>query len=229
MPPQSWILQSPDALYIMRPSDSWMTARLRACFAGLARRSEARRREESPGSTERRCRLTAGGGDPRESATEKTPPTGPVFSGRLAAARLKWCGKSAPRSWQQERHGKPHREQDQIGTARDVFRIAVRVGRARCVATHIPEEWSSPRKWYRTRLTGCLTFLSPHLSSSGQAFGRHLPRQWLRHAGKKASTKTHQALRAEGRLTSDVSRRLGPTSSPALRWRLNPPFEGGSK
>ncbi len=31
---------------------------------------------------------------------------------------MKGCGKSAPRSWQQERHGKPHREQDRIGTAR---------------------------------------------------------------------------------------------------------------
>ncbi len=30
--------------------------------------------EESPGSTEIRCRLTAGGGDPRESATENRPP-----------------------------------------------------------------------------------------------------------------------------------------------------------
>ena len=29
-----------------------------------------RRREESPGSTEARCRVTPGGGDPRESATE---------------------------------------------------------------------------------------------------------------------------------------------------------------
>jgi hypothetical protein len=34
----------------------------------------AYRAEESPGSTETRCRLTAGGGDPRESATEKRPP-----------------------------------------------------------------------------------------------------------------------------------------------------------
>ena len=33
------------------------------------------------------------------------------------AARVKGCGKSAPRTWQQERHGKPHREQDRIGTA----------------------------------------------------------------------------------------------------------------
>ena len=73
-------------------------------------------------------------------------------------ARLKWCGKSAPRDWQQKRHGKPHREQDQIGTAGCVFRVAVRVGRERCVATHIPEEWSPLRKKHRTRLTGRLTF-----------------------------------------------------------------------
>jgi hypothetical protein len=30
--------------------------------------------EESPGSTETRCRITSGGGDPRDSATEMTPP-----------------------------------------------------------------------------------------------------------------------------------------------------------
>ena len=34
---------------------------------------------------------------------------------------MKWCGKSAPRLWQQRRQGKPHREQDQIGTARRLF------------------------------------------------------------------------------------------------------------
>src|SRR5690242_9970092 len=33
--------------------------------------------------------------------------------------------------------------------ARDVFRIAVRVGRVRCGATHIPEEWSLPRFFAR--------------------------------------------------------------------------------
>ena len=32
------------------------------------------RREESPGSTETRCRVPPGGGDPRESATESKPP-----------------------------------------------------------------------------------------------------------------------------------------------------------
>ncbi len=31
--------------------------------------------EESPGSMEARCRVTPGGGDPRESATESKPPT----------------------------------------------------------------------------------------------------------------------------------------------------------
>jgi len=33
------------------------------------------------------------------------------------AARVKGCGKSAPRGWQQRRHGKPHREQNRIGAA----------------------------------------------------------------------------------------------------------------
>jgi hypothetical protein len=38
--------------------------------------------EESPGSMGTRCRLTAGGGDPRDSATENKPPV----QGRLAQA-----------------------------------------------------------------------------------------------------------------------------------------------
>lgn len=67
--------------------------------------------EESPGSTEIRCRVTPGGGDPRESATESKPPG----SGRV---RVKGCGKSAPRGRQRSRHGKPHREQDRIGAGR---------------------------------------------------------------------------------------------------------------
>ena len=71
--------------------------------------------EESPGSTEVRCRVTPGGGDPRESATESTPPACLRLAGR--AARVKRCGKSAPRRRQRRRQGKPHREQDQIGAA----------------------------------------------------------------------------------------------------------------
>jgi hypothetical protein len=73
------------------------------------------RGEESPGSTEARCRVTPGGGDPRESATENTPPACLRRAGR--AARVKWCGKSAPRRRQRRRQGKPHREQDQVGAA----------------------------------------------------------------------------------------------------------------
>src|SRR5499426_2838175 len=75
------------------------------------------RREESPGSTETRCRVTPGGGDPRESATESKPPCRPLARA-ARTARVKGCGKSAPRARQRERHGKPHREQDQIGTTR---------------------------------------------------------------------------------------------------------------
>jgi len=65
------------------------------------------------------------------------------------AARVKGCGKGAPRSRRRERQGKPHREQDQIGTAGRAiawacFRAAVRVGRTRRPATDVPDEWSSP-------------------------------------------------------------------------------------
>src|SRR5215212_7871078 len=46
-------------------------------------RSEPRLGEESPGSTEAWCRITSGGGDPRDSATESKPPRG----SRTGAAR----------------------------------------------------------------------------------------------------------------------------------------------
>src|SRR5271156_1106235 len=78
------------------------------------------RGEESPGSTEVRCRVTPGGGDPRESATEtyrRAPLSQALGHGMAWAVRVKWCGKSAPRRRQRGRQGKPHREQDQIGAA----------------------------------------------------------------------------------------------------------------
>jgi len=73
------------------------------------------------------------------------------------AVRVKGCGKSAPRPWRQGRHGKPHREQDQIGAAgrglgaagQVSFRTAARVGRTRRPATDVPEEWPSPAGLYR--------------------------------------------------------------------------------
>ena len=75
--------------------------------------------EESPGSTGTRCRVTPGGGDPRESATESKPPAGAGF-GPCLRVRVKGCGKSAPRRRQRRWHGKPHREQDQVGTTAPV-------------------------------------------------------------------------------------------------------------
>ncbi len=67
-------------------------------------------REESPGSSKERCRVTPGEGDLRESATESKPPC-------FDRVRAKGCGKSAPRWRQRQRHGKPHREQNRIGAA----------------------------------------------------------------------------------------------------------------
>jgi len=54
--------------------------------------------------------------------------------------RVKWCGKSAPPVWQQNGHGKPHPEQDHIGTYERHARLGailhhVRVGCLRRLAT----------------------------------------------------------------------------------------------
>jgi hypothetical protein len=67
----------------------WMAA-----FALLERAAG----EESPGSTGLGCRVTPGGGNPRESATETNRLPKPT---RRRQVRVKRCGKSAPRSWQQ--------------------------------------------------------------------------------------------------------------------------------
>ena len=131
--------------------------------------------EESPGSMETRWRLTAAGGDPRESATESKPP-------RLAGVRVKGCGKSAPRRRQRRWQGKPHREQDQIGVAgcarkrgtRSVFRPATRVDCSRRSAMGVPDEWPSRRgnPSDRTRLTGRLVI------SRSAASGPQLAHYW---------------------------------------------------
>jgi len=71
----------------------------------------ARRAEESPDSTRKRCRVTPGRSNPTESATENRPP-------ERARVRVKRWSKSPPPRWQQGGHGKPHWEQCQIGTAR---------------------------------------------------------------------------------------------------------------
>jgi hypothetical protein len=82
------------------------------------------------------CQVTPGRREPTESATENIPPAPPV------PVRVKWCGKSAPRVWQQTWQGKPHPEQDQIGE-RSCGPHGSRVGCLRCAVTRIPEEWLS--------------------------------------------------------------------------------------
>ena len=59
------------------------------------------------------------------------------------------------------------------------FRIAARVGRVRCVATRIPEEWpsSAGNRMDRTRLTGHLThFCSIAVPS---CFDKLSMRKWI--------------------------------------------------
>jgi hypothetical protein len=149
--------------------------------------------EESPGSMDKRCRITSGRREPRESATENEPPRR-VAS---AAARVKRCGKSAPRRRQRRRQGKPHREQDRIGTARgfrasEVLRSmsgsAVRVGCWKRRATGVQEEWPSRmrivvRMPSRTRLIDWLISTlgrpaeprrAPAKSSGSYPLARHL-------------------------------------------------------
>ena len=128
--------------------------------------------EESPGSIDIRCRITSGGGNPRDSATENEPLPPPEREG---VARVKRCGKSAPRVRQRKRHGKPHREQNRIGTATRAVREsdnaagrcqARRPGRLlEAMCKHCPRGMAVTyhlRKQvvpYRTRLTGRLMFL----------------------------------------------------------------------
>jgi len=117
--------------------------------------------EESPGSTETRCRITSGGGDPRESATENRPPAR-FAHWAMGPARVKRWGKSPPRDRRRKRHGKPHREQDQIGTARRATGSGFprrRPGRSReALGNGRPRGMAIPRDSEdRTRLTGRLT------------------------------------------------------------------------
>ena len=79
------------------------------------------------------CLVTRGRGDPTESATENIPP-------RSSGARVKRCGKSAPRHWQQWRQGKPHTEQGQIEKR---SRKGLRVARPMLLGRPL-DSWSDP-------------------------------------------------------------------------------------
>ena len=97
-----------------------------------------------------------------------------------SSARVKRCGKSAPRGRQRTRHGKPRREQDCIGgwvwsnPNQAASAPDPRVGRVRRSATIVPEEWPSRGRKApdRTRLTGHLALLPPlnrNLAGTSQA------------------------------------------------------------
>ncbi len=75
--------------------------------------------EESPGSMEIRCRVTPGGVTPGIVPQKADRPSSVPLSrsGRDDGVRVKGWGKSPPRRWQHRRHGKPHWEQNRIGTA----------------------------------------------------------------------------------------------------------------
>ena len=109
--------------------------------------------EESPGSTEARCRLTAGGGDPRESATENRPPAPAVPQGATAAGKGETVRqeRTAPlvtgAAGQTPPGARPNRGGRHGAKAlmQGCFSPVARVGRVRRAAMRVPEEWPSRR------------------------------------------------------------------------------------
>jgi hypothetical protein len=122
-------------------------------------------------------------------------------------ARVKGCGKSAPRFRQRQRHGKPHREQDRIGIAGSSQ--ASRVGETRGAGRRGFEPVSGPLSGlvargapqvapqmnghragatppYRTRLTGQLA-----ICLAGQVRTDAQSRQRNRRARDRAAARTH--------------------------------------
>ncbi len=179
-----------------------------------------------------RCRITSGGGDPRESATENEPP---AFALRgFGEVRVKRCGKSAPRFRQRSRHGKPHREQNRIGTAERAVREsdnaagrcqARRPGRlleATCkhgprgmAVTYRARKRAVP---YRTRLTGrlmCDEGFGANASDPSPFRAGRRANQPPSFRGKGAAT---QAARVSAFRTgaSAASRRSLPASKPCM-------------
>ncbi len=138
-------------------------------ISARARRPDGRRRvPQGPRGRKVRAPRKRGAGQRPAGATPGKVPQKTYRRHRLRAlpARVKRCGKSAPRARQRAWQGKPHREQDRIGAAGGAsrqgrFRPAARVGRMRRVARRVLEEWPSRSpgeisRADRTRLTGRL-------------------------------------------------------------------------
>ena len=139
------------------------------------------------------------------------------------AARVKRWGKSPPRDRQRKRHGKPHREQDQIGvacraTGRRVSALppgsVARGARQRASQRngHLP-----PQGGDRTRLTGRLTCVF-HKSGVGpppkwekqQKTLTRLEQSFPTGVGKKREIQARWSSRAAW---SDSASRIGPINS----------------
>ena len=134
--------------------------------------------EESPGSIDIRCRITSGGGDPRDSATENEPlppPCLPRSRGGIKGGDSKGekvrsertAGPATETAWQTTPGARPNRDGNAAMFASAItpqgdVRLAVRVGCSRQRANVVPEEWPSRIVWakqtmpYKTRLTGWL-------------------------------------------------------------------------
>ncbi len=106
------------------PAPHRLTPRRAARMSRRARRPDGRCPPGPPGGQRKvRAPREYGAGQLPAGATpgkvpQKTnrPRAQCSYSG-VPRARVKRCGKSAPRPWQQGRQGKPHREQDRIGAA----------------------------------------------------------------------------------------------------------------
>lgn len=111
------------------------------------------------------CQLTAGRREPTDSAAENIPPMVHLWWKQV---RLKWCGKSAPRNWQQLWQWKPDPVQDQIGKqlasllAKPAARRSFRVGCLRLAAMLVQMNGCHSQE-YRTRLIDPL-FSSPFVT-----------------------------------------------------------------
>jgi hypothetical protein len=175
-------------------------------------RSQGRAFEESPDSTRQRCRVTPGGGNPRESATENET------AGPPGQARVKRWGKSPPRTGQPGRQGKPHREQCRIGTSR---RETGRAASARKSGLAAPGR-GRPRS-QRNGHPGATP------TESGLQAIRAQPSPWGRIVFIDKSREGRIVVSAAGRLRSRIARRMrggrngrragsGPESVRALGW-----------
>ena len=85
-------------------------------------------------------RVTPGRGNSKESGTENTPLTGAAgLTAGGKQARVKRCGKSAPRVWQQAWQAKPRTEQGQIGR-----RVRLATGDHRTARPRLPGRLLDP-------------------------------------------------------------------------------------